>query len=823
MAEEGGDAGSAPPPAGARDDRRRTAGREHALRVLEYRRVLELVARRATSDQGRERIRSLRPSSAPAAVRDALDAAEETATFLAETESWAPPPIPEVEGVLRRLRVEGSVLDEDGLIGVARLLASSRSARRDLPAEEETLPRLSALAGRLAREPELQERLERSFDDGGEVADAASKRLRKIRSDLRSQRSGLVDLLERLSRDLRDRIRVPEASVTVRAGRYCIPIRREGRSEVGGIVHDESSSGQTLFVEPPQAIEPMNRVRELEAEESREVQRILRELTEEVRPLEPKLSRSLEALVELDVLFARARYAGDHGGSRPRIGSREERGEVRIEEGYHPLLLAGDEEAVPFDLRLDPDERVLLVSGPNAGGKTVLLKAIGLLSALAQTGVVPPVGPGTRLPFFGEIFAVIGDEQSIDASLSTFSAQMGTLKEILEGADAASLVLLDELGSHTDPAEGAALAASALLRLAGQAGLTVATSHLGALKALAGEDRRVVNASLQFDRDRLRPTYRLRRDRPGRSYAFEIAERLGLPGDVVAGARERLEDAERRMEEVLAELEEKEEELSRLTDDAEEREARAERLEAQLAEKEAELERREAEVEAAAREKAEAYLLEAREEVEEAIERLEGRAGADADGELDEAAADARSRVEAAVRASRESLPEVPEGPAAEPPDVEPGDPVRIRSLDRRGEVLQLRGDRIVVEAGGVRLTLPATDLEAVEDGEDAGGPSRGGAPSRSGGESRPRLEAQSEVDLRGLRVDEVERRLVPSLDAAVVADLPRFRIVHGKGTGALREKVREILAADPRVETYRSGERGEGGSGVTVVEFDAT
>jgi DNA mismatch repair protein MutS2 len=821
MAEEGGDAGSAPPPAGARDDRRRTAGREHALRVLEYRRVLELVARRATSDQGRERIRSLRPSSAPVAVRDALDAAEETATFLAETESWAPPPIPEVEGVLRRLRVEGSVLDEDGLIGVARLLASSRSARRDLPTGEDTLPRLSALAGRLAREAELQERLERSFDEGGEVADAASKRLRKIRSDLRSQRSGLVDLLERLSRDLRDRIRVPEASVTVRAGRYCIPIRREGRSEVGGIVHDESSSGQTLFVEPPQAIEPMNRVRELEAEESREVQRILRELTEEVRPLEPKLSRSLEALVELDVLFARARYAGDHGGSRPRIGSREERGEVRIEEGYHPLLLAGDEEAVPFDLRLDPDERVLLVSGPNAGGKTVLLKAIGLLSALAQTGVVPPVGPGTRLPFFGEIFAVIGDEQSIDASLSTFSAQMGTLKEILEEADAASLVLLDELGSHTDPAEGAALAASALLRLAGQAGLTVATSHLGALKALAGEDRRVVNASLQFDRDRLRPTYRLRRDRPGRSYAFEIAERLGLPGDVVAGARERLEDAERRMEEVLAELEEKEEELERLTGDAEEREARAERLEAQLEEKEAELERREAEVEAAAREKAEAYLLEAREEVEQAIGRLEERAGAD--GELDEAASDARSRVEAAVRASRESLPEVPEGPAAEPPDVEPGDPVRIRSLDRRGEVLELRGDRIVVEAGGVRLTLPATDLEAVAEGEDAGEPSDGHAASRSGGGRRPRMEAQSEVDLRGLRVDEVERRLVPSLDAAVVADLPRFRIVHGKGTGALREKVREILAADPRVETYRSGERGEGGTGVTVVEFDAT
>lgn len=819
MADGGTDAGSAPPPAGAPADGPRTAGREHALRVLEYRRVLELVTRRATSEQGRERIRSLRPSSVPAAVRDALDATEEMAAFLAETESWAPPPIPRLEAVLRRLRVEGSVLDEDGLVGVARLLVSSRSARRDLPDDEATLPRLSGLAGRLAREPELQERLDRSFDDAGEVADAASKRLRRIRSDLRSQRSGLVDLLERFARELRDRIRVPEASVTVRAGRYCIPLRREGRSEVGGIVHDESSSGQTLFVEPPPAIEPMNRVRELEAEENREVQRILRELTNEVRPLEPKLSRSLESLVELDVLFARARYAGDHGGSRPRMGDRDERGEVRIEEGYHPLLLAGDEETVPFDLRLDPDERVLLVSGPNAGGKTVLLKAIGLLSALAQSGVVPPVGPDTRLPFFGEVFAVIGDEQSIDASLSTFSAQMETLKEILEESDAASLVLLDELGSHTDPAEGAALAASALLRLAGQAGLTVATSHLGALKALAGEDARVVNASLQFDRDRLRPTYRLRRDRPGRSYAFEIAERLGLPADVVAGARDRLEDAERRMDEVLAELEEKEEELARLTAGAEEREARAGRLEEELEEKEEELERREAEVEAAARQKAEAYLLDARREVEEAIERLE--AGPGEGEELEDAASEARSRVEAAVRASRESLPEAPPEPEPEPPpDVEPGDPVRIRSLDRTGEVLELRGDRIVVEAGGVRLTLPATDLEPAEEGgEDQARAGGSSSPTRAG--SRPRMEAKSEVDLRGLRVDEVEGRLLPRLDAAVVADLPRFRIVHGKGTGALREKVREILAADPRVGEFRSGERGEGGTGVTVVEFD--
>ncbi len=808
-------------PAGSGSGRPERAGREHALEVIEYGRVLELVADRATSELGAERIRALRPTADPDAVRRALDAAEEMLAFVREAETWGPPRIPDLRPVLERLRVEGSVLDEEGLVGVARLLASSRAARRDLPTGDGDAPRLSSLADRLVDEPDLQERLERSFDEAGEVADAASKRLRRLRSDLRDARQGLVDLLRSFSRELRERVRVPDASVTVRSGRYCIPVRREGRSEVGGIVHDESASGQTLFVEPPPAVEPMNRLKELQAEERREVQRILRELTDAVRPLEPELRASLEALAELDALFARARWARAVDGARPRMGDVGERGRVRVTDACHPLLLAGDEEAVPFDLEMAGDERVLLVSGPNAGGKTVLLKAVGLLSALAQSGVLPPVGPDTRLPLFSDFFAIIGDEQSIDASLSTFSAQVETLREILDGADRGSLVLLDEVGSHTDPDEGAALASAVLFRLAGQAGLTLATTHLGALKALAGEDDRVVNASLQFDADRLRPTYRLRRDRPGRSYAFEIARRLGLPDDVLEEARSRMEAAGRRMEEVLAELEEKEERLARLTGEAEERRERLERRERELEERAEELERREARVERAARERAEEYLLEARREVEEAVERLE-RAYDGAEGETPgEAVSEARGRVEEAVRSSREAMPEPaePEREAREPPDVEPGDPVRIRSLDREGRVRDLRGDEVVVEAGGVRITLPATDLEAVEDEEDDAGRRRA-APSPEA-ETRPPVEPKSEVHLRGLRVDEVEGELLPYLDAAVVADLPRFRIVHGKGTGALREKVQQILSSDPRVARFRSAEAGEGGRGVTVVEFE--
>lgn len=798
---------------------------EHALDVLGFDGVLDRVAGHASSEAGADHIRGLRPSTAPGAVDASLDAVEQMRSFVEASPGWAPPAIPAVEDDLERLGVEGAVLDGEGLRRLADLLGSSRKLRSDLLAEKDAHPALSPRARELVREPELEKRLKRSIDTNGRVVDGASDRLRKVRIALRDARNGLVDRLEAFARNLTERHRLPDASVTVRNGRYCIPIRREGRSAVGGIVHDESSSGQTLFVEPPPAIEPMNRIRELEGDESREVQRVLRELTGRLRPLQGDLRLSLTRLVELDSLFGRARYAAGHGGVRPEVAD-ERDAEIRIVEGYHPLLLETDDEAVPFGLSLAAEERVLLVSGPNAGGKTVLLKALGLLSALAQAGVVPPVGSGTRLPLFRRFFAIIGDEQSIEASLSTFSAQVETLKTILSECGPRSLVLLDELGSHTDPSEGAALAASVLLRLADEARLTVATTHLGDLKALAGEDDRVVNASLQFDARALRPTYRLRRDRPGRSYALEIAERLGLPGDLIEEARSRVGGGEQRLESVLSELEARERELSAMGEEAEELREELTRREAELEDQLAEVARREAEVERAARERAEAYLLEARQEVEDAIDEMEEayRASArDAAGDRSEdrsrAASRARSRVESALRKSREARPETSSGVDREPADVSPGDSVRIVSLDRSATVLEVRGERAVVEAGQVRLTLPLTDVEPVDD-EAAGTERASGRASASGTGPPAGVEPRSEVHLRGLRVSEVERKLLPYLDAAIVADLPRLRVVHGKGTGALRKKVRELLESDPRVERFRDGGAGEGGRGVTVIEL---
>ena len=808
-------------------------GEEHALRSLEFPRVLDLIAGKATSEVGAERVRELRPYSRAEAAREELETADEVTAFLLGDDAWAPPPIPDVRSALNRLDVEGALLEGEELQRIGVLLASSRKARTSILRWSSEYERLPEVAGRLTKDEELEERLRTSFRDDGRVADAASGELESIRRELRDARQGLVDRLEEFSRGLPDRIRVENASVTVRSGRYCVPIRREGRSEVGGLVHDESASGQTLFVEPPMAIEPMNRIRELELAENREVRRILEELTGAVRPRAADLEVNLHVLAELDSLFARAKYALGHGGTRPELADGESREEYRVVEGVHPILEATEgERAVPFDLELDAEERVLLVSGPNAGGKTVLLKSVGLLSALAQSGIVPPVDVGTRLPVFSSFFAVIGDEQSIEDSLSTFSAQVSHLLHILEEADGLSLVLVDEIGGNTDPAEGSALAAAFLLEMARSAGLTVATTHFGQLKSLAGEDDRVVNASLQFDSEHLRPTYRLIRDRPGRSFALEIAERIGLPEELLREARSRLSREERAMEGVLAELEEREEELERLTADLRHRRGELEERERELEERADEVERREAEVERAAQERAEEYLLEAREEVEEAIRRLEREyeeaapAGGRESGEEGrrEAASEARAAVEEAVRERRRRAPEAPasaeKGAEAGPPeDLEEGETVLVASLDGTGQLEELRGDRAVVLKGGVRLTVDRSELRRVPEGEGDADRGNGTAPTRRA-EARPDFDASSEVDLRGKRTDEVEGPLLSALDAAIVSDLPRLRVIHGKGTGALRQRVRELLSEDDRIRGFREGGPGEGGSGVTIVEL---
>ncbi len=775
----------------------------HALKALEFDRVLQIVAGYATSEPGAEAVLELRPTDRREAVAAALDRVDEMVSWLIRDESWAPPPIPDIRQPLNRLAFASSVWSASELIGALRLLRGARAVRRAILPQSPQFPRLADLANGLLKEEGLQKRLEASLDEEGEgLQDGASAELKRLRGSIRSARTELVRLLESIIADLPERIAVPNASVTIRAGRYCIPIRREGRAEVGGIVHDESASRATLFVEPPSAIEPMNRLRELHTSEAREVERILRELTDALRPHAAELLDTFLRLVEIDSLFARARYALARGCSRPKLVSWETEG-YRVVHGRHPLLLEAPEPLVPFDLLLYPGEHTLLVTGPNAGGKTVLIKAVGLVSAMAQAGILPPVGPSSEIPVFSEVFADIGDEQSIEASLSTFTGHLRNLTEILEAAGRDSLCLIDEIGGATDPVEGTVLARAVLLELAERRCMTVATSHLGALNSLPGEQPGIVAAGLAFDPERLQPLYRLIKGRPGRSYALAIAQRVGFPGKVLENARAGLSQEELDTARLLAELESKEAELEARIAELEARERELSKQSAEQEREAAELARRKRELEREAHQRAREFLLEARRQLDEALQ---------ADRR---AAQEARRELEANLRAHSEALREPSEREteaAAEAGRFEPGDRVWITTLEREGRVVEQRARDLVVEMGGVKLQLSPSVLTRRESRAPA---------ARVATYTAPELEARSEIDLRGMVAEEARIELIRAIDAAVLAGLTELRVIHGKGTGVLREAVAAHARSDRRIKSHRLAASYQGGSGVTVLELE--
>jgi DNA mismatch repair protein MutS2 len=594
-----------------------------------------------------------------------------------------------------------------------------------------------------------------------------------------------------------------------------IPVRREARGRPDGIIHDESGSAGTLFIEPSAAIELGNALREAEVAEERETLRVLRELTDLVRSELPLLRDLAEMCVAVADLVARARYAVAVEGEVPEISTAP--APLAIARGRHPLLLAGTEPVVPFDLTLEPEERTLLISGPNTGGKTVLLKAVGLAAALAQSGIIPPVGAGSRLPVFSRFYADIGDRQSIAASLSTFSAHVRMLRRVLEQADDTTLALLDEIGSGTDPAEGGALAAATLMSLTARGALTLATTHLGTLKDLASHAPGVVNASLQFDAATLTPTYRFLKGVPGRSYGLAIARRLGVPGGTLADAEARVPGAERALDTLLASVEERQRELGGAQERAEARAGELEALGARLAgqaesqaAREAELHRREKEADRNGRRQARAYLMEARERVEEALGAARNAA-----------ARDARRMVEEGIRELAEGEMDGRTGGPQGRREIQVGDRVRVPS-GGSGAVLEVRADeKIVVGVGAVRLVL---DPEAVtpaspSDREQPRTVHRSGRPS-DGPAAQP--SDRLELDLRGLTGDEAEAATLAAVDAAVLADQPYLRIIHGMGTGVVRERVRRVVAGDRRVKRYAFAPRNQGGTGVTIVEFSA-
>jgi DNA mismatch repair protein MutS2 len=796
------------------------------LRALEFGAIIEQLAARTAFAPSRELAEATLPVANARHVALLQEQTDEAASLLEDQAQATVGGARDIRGALDRAG-RGGRLSAGELLEIADTLRATTLFAARLAGWRGQ--HLGELRDVLEDAPSLRERIERSVDETGEVLDTASGELAAIRKRMRTAQDRVRERLNAMLRSTDLAGAIGEAIVTVRAGRYVIPVRAEAKGRVKGIVHDQSASGATLFVEPLGVVELNNTWTQAALDEQREIERVLESLSRDVEAQADALGTSLEALARADLWLARARLGAELDGVRP-AGTADA---VELLSARHPLLGPG---AVPIDLRLGErfGYRAMVITGPNTGGKTVSLKTLGLLALMHQAGLRVPAAEGARLPVFRRVMADIGDEQSIAQSLSTFSSHLRNVVRFVEAADEETLVLLDEIGAGTDPTEGSALAMAVVERLLAAGATVAATTHYAELKTFATEHPNVTNASVEFDVATLRPTYRLTIGLPGKSQAFAIAERLGLPADVLADAQRRLSAEHLSMEETLAAIQQAEaargEELE---------EARGERRRA------AEERRRASAGVSRARREAAAILADARHAADELLGRAErevadlrremhrlenvtrgrtrgrgpGEAGLE---ELARRAADAREAARQSTGAPATGANGVED--TSTPDDAEEVQPRvglwgRSRTLGRTGRIVERSGKtgRLTLETEGARLVLPAEDVEVVPE------PASGPPPrDREADELRRRAAARvtPTLDLHGERVAAALERVDDYLNDALLAGLDGVAIIHGAGTGALRKAVREHLAQHPRVRSTRPGRREEGGDGATIVEL---
>ncbi len=817
------------------------------LRVLEFERIRERLAEHASFSLGRERALTLMPTDD---IREARDWQAETREARRLLEEKSDVHLGGVHDLrpLAEQAVRGSTLLPGDLLSIRSTLTRARTLQRMLSRVAEQYPYVADVAGRIMAPHNLIEEIARCIDERGEVMDSASDALARIRRELREAHARLMERLQRIIGTAANQPLLQEPIITQRQGRYVIPLRAEFKGRIPGLVHDQSGSGATLFIEPLAVVDLNNHWREAQLAEQEEIQRILAALTGLVAGSATAIVHTVEALGDLDLIFARARYAGELRGTepelvefvRPQQGSRSGKDKKHADTpatdtpppGYqhpgstlafikarHPLL--DPLTVVPIDVYLEEDYFIVVITGPNTGGKTVSLKTTGLLTLMAQAGMAIPADEGSKVSVFENIFADIGDEQSIEQSLSTFSSHMTHIVNILDQADTRTLVLLDELGAGTDPEEGAALAQALLRTLLARRITTLATTHYSELKVFAHTTPFVANASVEFDIQTLSPTYKLSIGLPGRSNAFAIARRLGLNSDIVTQAEALVSPQSLETEAMLAEIKRAREAALTAESEAKAAQRRAEALNADLSYRLAKAEEARREVLAEARSQADTELAALREEMARlaalaAREPLTGasREGGSAAGKnLHEQWLAEATDVLARRAAQAQPLPamQAPEPVIIDGP-LQPGDEVWVPSLQATGEIAGVNGDEVDVKIGSFRVRLGQGRVTLRQ---------RGGQPAIQSGGSRPRPPSPGmELDLRGLTVDDMLIELDRYLNTAYLAGLPFVRIIHGKGTGALRQAVRDELRGHSLVNSFRAGEASEGGEGVTVAKL---
>ena len=789
---------------------------EKALRTLEYTKIIERLTELAGSSIGKELCRNLKPSSNLAEIEAAQKQTSDALSRIYQRGSISFSGVQDVRGSLKRLEIGGS-LSALELLRIAKLLETTSRVKsfgrlensdREKDSLDDMFDGLQPLAN-------LYNEIYRCILSDDEIADDASPALAKIRRSIRQTNDRVHTQLASLVNGS-SRTYLQDAVITMRNGRYCVPVKSEYKGQVPGMIHDQSSTGSTLFIEPMAIVKLNNELRELELQEQKAIEAVLAELSNMAAAENENIADNFRVLTQLDFIFARAMLSKSYNGTEPIFN---EKGHINIKKGRHPLL--DKKSVVPIDIWLGKDFRLLVITGPNTGGKTVSLKTVGLFTLMGQAGLHIPAFDHSELSVFDEVFADIGDEQSIEQSLSTFSSPMTHTVSILKEATDRSLVLFDELGAGTDPTEGAALAIAILNELHSRGTCTMATTHYSELKVFALTTPGVENGCCEFSVETLRPTYRLLIGVPGKSNAFAISGKLGLPEHIIEDARSRISEQDESFEDLLSDLEH-----SRITIEKEQEElarykAEAASLKAQLEKKQERLDSAKERILAEANEKAHTILREAKEYADETIKNFNkyGKAAGVSISDMERERTRLREKMNAAEKNMAKKTPAKVKK-AVDPKALRVGDSVKVLSLNLKGTVSTLPDAKgnLFVQMGILRSQVNLRDIEPIDEPVIT-------APNfnRTGSGKIKMAKSSSvgiELNLLGKTSDEAISELDKYLDDAYIAHLPSVRIVHGKGTGALRKAVHNYLRRCKIVDEYHLGEFGEGDAGVTIVTF---
>lgn len=784
---------------------------DKTLHVLEYGKIIEMLEEQTGSEMTKKVISELEPVYD---IREIREKQEETTEAVRLINAKGPLPVGgfyDIEGIV-------SFAGKGGVLTMAQLLRvmyNQKTAERiltflkgdDVP----ELPIIDSVAEILAVHKDLISEIDRCILSEDEMSDHASAELRSIRKAMVRQNDALKAKMNRILND--ERTVLQDAIVTIRNGRYVIPVKQEHKNRVPGIIHDQSGSGATLFIEPQAIVNMNNELRQLELDEQAEVNRILAGLSEFVSECFHDLVNNQKLLLKLDLFMAKGRLSIDMRGEEPEIS---EEGILDLKSAEHPLI--DRRKVVPVNIAIGEAYRTLVVTGPNTGGKTVTLKTAGLLSLMAQTGLHIPAAPGSKVPVYKKIFADIGDEQSIEQSLSTFSSHMANIVEILREADSESLVLLDELGAGTDPTEGAALAISVLEELASKGACSIATTHYTELKKYAISTEGVENASMEFDVETLSPTYRLVIGLPGRSNAFEISKKLGLDGKITARAARLLDSGDLAFEDILSSLEEErkkaEAERTEAVRIGEEMKRQKEELEKNAKKLE---ERREKEI-SRAREEARDIIREAQETADDFREELKEIARLESLGERTKRFDEGRRRLRRIEKKNRSTIKRETNDNPVDPDTLQTGDRVKILTLGQNGEVTGLPDERgeLQVQCGAMKFMVNVTDIMLIDN------PVKKPRSKAKYGSiyKRKAQTVSTSIDVRGKILDDALMDVEKYIDDAFISGLPEVTVIHGRGEGILSKGIRARLRSLKHVKEYRRGGFNEGGDGVTVVKL---